>query len=100
MNRTIRKAASPVAKTSSATASPASKFTDAEIICKNQLRLLRQSRKVRMKEGAEMLGISLKQLEDLESTRPYGCHVSWDHIHAAAKAYKVSADFFMTASLG
>lgn len=42
-----------------------------------------------MNAGAAMLGTSRKQLEDLETHRNYGCHISLDDMVTFCEAYDV-----------
>lgn len=71
------------------------KFPQADVIAKNQLRRLRRQQKWTIEEGAKRLGLTRKQLEDLETTKDYGCHVKWQHIYNASRVFGVSPDVFL-----
>lgn len=45
-----------------------------------------------MNEGARMLGVSRKQLEDIETIRNYGCHLDLELIAKLKVIYKCSLD--------
>ncbi len=45
-----------------------------------------------MSEGSHLLGVSRKQLEDIETTRDYGCHLEIELLAKVKVVYKVSLD--------
>ena len=45
-----------------------------------------------MNEGARLLGISRKQLEDIETIRNYGCHIDLEILAKMKVIYKASMD--------
>lgn len=72
-----------------------SKFSQADILAKSQLRRLRRQQRLTIEEGAKRMGLNRKQLEDLEATKDYGCQVKWAHIYEACRVYNVSPDVFL-----
>ena len=50
-----------------------SKFSPITVTVKKNIRQLRLNAGYSMNEGARLLGISRKQLEDVETVRNYGC---------------------------
>lgn len=67
-----------------------SKFSPAEVHVKKALKKLRLDTGLNMKQGAKLMGFSVKKLEDLEATRNYGCHVSVDVLMQAVRKYNLS----------
>ena len=45
-----------------------------------------------MSEGSALLGVSRKQLEDIETSRNYGCHLEIELLAKVKVVYKVSID--------
>ena len=45
-----------------------------------------------MNEGASLLGVSRKQLEDIETVRNYGCHLDLELLAKIKVIYDVSLD--------
>ena len=45
-----------------------------------------------MNEGARLLGVSRKQLEDIETIRNYGCHLDLELLAKMKVIYKSSMD--------
>ena len=45
-----------------------------------------------MNEGARLLGVSRKQLEDIETARNYGCHLDLELLAKMKEIYKTSMD--------
>ncbi len=43
-------------------------------------------------EGAHLLGVSRKQLEDIETIRNYGCHLDLELLATMKAIYKTSLD--------
>lgn len=97
MKRIVRNTAAPAPSPVSAPAKKpsGSKISPEDVIAKNQLRQLRLNAGHSMEKGSQLLGITRKQLEDLETTRDYGCHLHWSHIVRACQVYKVSPAVFM-----
>lgn len=70
-------------------------FHPATLLAKCHLRRLRFDEGLSIQGGAELLGISRKQLEDIETHQPYGCYVTWLMIITACKAYGVKPNEFV-----
>ncbi len=66
---------------------PASKFCSWELKLKSNLRKVRIKAGYTMKQGAAGLGISVKQLEDVETKRNYGAHIDAVLIQRYCAAY-------------
>ncbi len=45
-----------------------------------------------MAEGSRLLGVSRKQLEDIETIRDYGCHLEIEVLAKVKVVYNVSID--------
>lgn len=69
-----------------------SKFSPFMVAVKNNLRQLRIDAGNSMNKGAKLLGVSRKQLEDIETIRNYGCHIDLEILAKATIIYKVSLD--------
>ena len=69
-----------------------SKFSPATINVKRSIRRLRLRKGYSMNEGASLLGISRKQLEDIETVRNYGCHLDLELLAKIKVIYGVSLD--------
>ena len=59
---------------------------------KGRIRRLRLDAGFSMTKGSELLGVSRKQLEDIETTRDYGCHLDIELLAKIRLAYNVSLD--------
>jgi len=68
------------------------KFSPLTIRIKEQIRRLRLLAGYSMTEGSTLLGVSRKQLEDIETTRDYGCHLEIELLARIKVAYNVSLD--------
>lgn len=68
------------------------KFSPLTIRVKEQIRRLRLEAGHSMTEGSNLLGVSRKQLEDIETTRDYGCHIELELLAKIKLIYKVSID--------
>ena len=68
------------------------KFSPLTIRIKEQIRLLRLLAGHSMSEGSALLGASRKQLEDIETSRNYGCHLEIELLAKVKVVYKVSID--------
>lgn len=68
------------------------KFSPLTIRIKEQVRRLRLDAGYSMTEGSKLLGVSRKQLEDIETTRDYGCHLEIELLAKVKVVYKVSLD--------
>ena len=68
------------------------KFSPLTIRIKEQIRLLRRLAGHSMSEGSALLGVSRKQLEDIETSRNYGCHLEIELLAKVKVVYKVSID--------
>lgn len=64
-----------------------SKFSPVTLTTKRNLRQLRLNAGHTMNKGAHLLGISRKQLEDLETDRNYGCHIDLEILAKLAIIY-------------
>jgi transcriptional regulator with XRE-family HTH domain len=69
-----------------------SKFSPITVAVKKNVRQLRLDAGYSMNEGARMLGVSRKQLEDIETIRNYGCHLDLELIAKLKVIYKCSLD--------
>ncbi len=69
-----------------------SKFSPLTVAVKRNLRQLRIDAGYSMNEGARLLGISRKQLEDIETIRNYGCHIDLEVLAKMTLVYNVSLD--------
>ncbi len=70
------------------------KFSPYMLELKATLRRLRKDAGHSMNKGAELLGISRKQLEDLETIRNYGCHVDAETMGLASRMYGTKFNVF------
>jgi len=68
------------------------KFSPLTIRIKEQIRRLRLNAGYSMTEGSNILGVSRKQLEDIETTRDYGCHLEIELLAKIKVVYNVSVD--------
>ena len=69
-----------------------SKFSPITIDVKRNIRKLRLMAGYSMNEGASLLGVSRKQLEDIETVRNYGCHLDLELLAKIKVIYGVSLD--------
>jgi len=69
-----------------------SKFSPITVAVKRNVRQLRLNAGYSMNEGARLLGISRKQLEDVETIRNYGCHLDLELLAKIKVIYKTSLD--------
>ncbi len=69
-----------------------SKFSQIAVTAKKNGRQLRLNAGYSMKQGARLLGVSPKQLEDIETTRNYGCHLDLELLAKMKVIYKTSLD--------
>lgn len=65
------------------------KFTESTKQLKRVLREIRIKRGLNMKQGAEMIGVTRKSLEDIETTRPYGRYINAELLQQYADKYNV-----------
>lgn len=75
-----------------ATTQKISKFSPITITVKRNIRRLRLAKGYPMNEGAALLGVSRKQLEDIETVRNYGCHLDLELLAKIKVIYGVSLD--------
>lgn len=68
------------------------KFSPLTETIKGRVRRLRLDAGYSMTQGSELLGVSRKQLEDIETTRDYGCHLDIELLAKIRLVYKVSID--------
>jgi len=69
-----------------------SKFSPITINVKRNIRRLRLYKGYSMNEGASLLGVSRKQLEDIETVRNYGCHLDLELLAKIKVIYGISMD--------
>jgi transcriptional regulator with XRE-family HTH domain len=69
-----------------------SKFSPLTVTVKQNIRQLRRGAGYSMNEGARLMGISRKQLEDIETIRNYGSHIDLEILAKMTVIYKVSLD--------
>lgn len=69
-----------------------SKFSPITVAVKKNVRQLRLDAGYSMNEGARLLGVSRKQLEDIETIRNYGCHLDLELLAKLKVIYKASVD--------
>ena len=69
-----------------------SKFSPITIDVKRRIRQLRLQKGFPMNEAASLLGVSRKQLEDIETVRNYGCHLDLELLAKIKVIYGVSLD--------
>ncbi len=68
------------------------KFSPITVTVKKNVRQLRLNAGYSMNEGARLLGISRKQLEDIETLRNYGCHLDLELLAKMKVIYSASLD--------
>jgi transcriptional regulator with XRE-family HTH domain len=68
------------------------KFSPVTRDAKETMRNARLSFGYPMNEAAQKLGISRKQLEDIETQRDYGCHLDLEILCRMASLYKTTID--------
>ena len=69
-----------------------SKFSPITVSVKKNVRQLRLNAGYSMNEGARLLGVSRKQLEDIETVRNYGCHLDLELMAKIKVIYSASMD--------
>ena len=69
-----------------------SKFSPITVAVKKNVRQLRLNAGYSMNEGALLLGVSRKQLEDIETIRNYGCHLDLELMAKMKLIYNASMD--------
>jgi transcriptional regulator with XRE-family HTH domain len=77
---------------SSMEASQGQKFSYETTLAKRNIKLLRLLAGKTLGEGASLLGISRKQMEDIEATRNYGCYLNLDTLINVSKKYDVPVE--------
>lgn len=68
------------------------KFSPITVSVKQSIRALRLTAGYSMNEGARLLGVSRKQLEDIETKRNYGCHIDLELLAKIKLIYNCSLD--------
>lgn len=68
------------------------KFSPITLNVKKNIRSLRLKAGYSMNEGARLLDISRKQLEDIETGRNYGCHIELELLAKIKAVYGASID--------
>lgn len=71
-----------------------SKFTREEMAVKRLMRSIRRDRDIPQLKGAHLLGVSRKQLEDIESARNYGSYITLQTLVTFCRAYEVPLSTF------
>lgn len=69
-----------------------SKFSPITVAVKRNVRQLRLNAGYSMNEGARLLGVSRKQLEDIETIRNYGCHLDLELLAKMKVIYNAPLD--------
>lgn len=72
------------------------KFSIETRLAKKNIRRLRLYADYSVNEGAALLGISRKQMEDVEATRNYGCHLTFDLLVKICNVYMIKLDTLLT----
>ena len=62
-------------------------FPDHTILAKHRMKMLRLTAGYDMNRAAHLLQLTRKTLEDVETLRPYGCHISLDLMVQYCAAY-------------
>ena len=68
------------------------KFSPITVLVKRTIRKLRIDAGHSMNEGARLLAVSRKQLEDIETIRNYGCHLDLELLAKIKVIYRKSLD--------
>ena len=68
------------------------KFSPITVLVKRTIRKLRIDAGHSMNEGARLLGVSRKQLEDIETIRNYGCHLDLELLAKIKVIYRTSLE--------
>ena len=68
------------------------KFSPITVLVKRTIRKLRIDAGHSMNQGAQLLGVSRKQLEDIETIRNYGCHLDLELLAKIKVIYHTSLD--------
>ena len=69
-------------------------FPDVTLVVKKRMKTLRLLKGYSMYEGADLIGTTRKQLEDIETSRPYGCHISLVLLTTYCKVYGCDLNYF------
>jgi transcriptional regulator with XRE-family HTH domain len=69
-----------------------SKFSPITVQVKKNVKQMRINAGYSMNEGARLLGVSRKQLEDIETIRNYGCHLDLEVLAKIKVIYNASLD--------
>ena len=70
----------------------ADKFSDNEVYAKTKLRQIREGLGWNRSRAAQETGLTVKNLEDIEATRDYGCHLSWDTLLLLTHVYDIKLE--------
>ena len=68
------------------------KFSPITVLVKRTIRKLRIDAGHSMNQGAQLLDVSRKQLEDIETIRNYGCHLDLELLAKIKLIYHTSLD--------
>ena len=71
------------------------KFSPIELFAKKKLKQTRLKKELTMRQASDGMGISRKVLEDIETLRPYGCHISIDILVTSSRLYGVPVSTFI-----
>jgi len=68
------------------------KINEVEARAKHNLKQARLDLGINMNEAAEYLKCTRKKLEDIETTRNYGCHLDYMFLLKASEVYGMTID--------
>lgn len=66
------------------------KFSPVTLVAKAKIKALRIESGHKMIAGAKLLGVTVKQLEDIETTKDYGCHIDLEILAKVSAVYYAS----------
>ena len=72
------------------------KFSQETQLAKRNIRLLRILAGNSVSVGAKLLDLSRKQMEDIETTRNYGCYLSLDLLVSVCEKYDATLEWLIT----
>lgn len=68
------------------------KFSPVEILAKRRLKKLRLDLGINRTGASKALGLTVKNIEDIEAERQYGCHLTVDVLVSFSRFYGVSVN--------
>jgi len=71
------------------------KFSPVTLVAKKNIKALRISSGHKMIAGAKLLGVTVKQLEDIETTKDYGCHIDLEILAKVSAVYYASINILL-----